>query len=65
MSDPAVAATQPPAPGRHRVLGNPVARTVLSVWAWIVLVTVIIVWTPMVFVVWECWLLPDAACCGC
>lgn len=33
---------------RHRVLDNPLARTVLSAWAWLVLVVVIILWTPMV-----------------
>ena len=37
---------------RRRLLDNAVARSVLSVWAWFVLVVVIIVWTPLVFVVW-------------
>ncbi len=32
----------------YRLVDNPVSRTVLSVWAWLVLVVVIIVWTPMV-----------------
>jgi 1-acyl-sn-glycerol-3-phosphate acyltransferase len=36
---------------RHRLLDNPVARTLLSVWAWFVLVVVIIVWFPLVLVV--------------
>lgn len=39
-------------PARQRVLGNPVVRTVLSVWAWLTLVLMLFVWTPMVFVVW-------------
>lgn len=37
---------------RRRFLDNSVARALLSVWAWFVLGLVIIVWTPMVFVVW-------------
>ena len=36
---------------RHRLLGNPIVRTVLSVWAWLVLGVVIIVWVPLVAVV--------------
>jgi 1-acyl-sn-glycerol-3-phosphate acyltransferase len=47
-----IPASTEPRTRRHRLLGNPVARTLLSIWAWIVLVTVIILWTPMVFVVW-------------
>jgi 1-acyl-sn-glycerol-3-phosphate acyltransferase len=47
-----IPASTEPRSRRHRLLGNPVARTLLSIWAWIVLVTVIILWTPMVFVVW-------------
>jgi 1-acyl-sn-glycerol-3-phosphate acyltransferase len=37
---------------RERLLGNPVARTVLSVWAWMVFGIIIVVWVPVVFVVW-------------
>jgi 1-acyl-sn-glycerol-3-phosphate acyltransferase len=37
---------------RHRLLNNAAARTVLSVWAWFVLGLVIIVWTPLVALVW-------------
>jgi 1-acyl-sn-glycerol-3-phosphate acyltransferase len=37
---------------RHHLLDNAVARTVLSIWSWFVLGVVIIVWLPMVFVVW-------------
>lgn len=37
---------------RKRLLDNTVARSVISVWSWFVLGVVIIVWTPMVFVVW-------------
>ena len=37
---------------RRRLLGNPVARTVLSAWAWAVIVILVIVWTFLVFVVW-------------
>lgn len=59
-SDPSPAADAPadaPAAGprrtaRHTVLDNPIARTVLSVWAWFVLVVVIIVWTPLVAITW-------------
>ena len=36
---------------RHRVLGNSVVRTVLSVWAWLVLGIVVIVWVPLVAIV--------------
>ena len=36
---------------RHRLVGNTVVRTVLSVWAWFVLGVVIIVWVPLVAVV--------------
>jgi 1-acyl-sn-glycerol-3-phosphate acyltransferase len=36
---------------RQRVLGNSVVRTVLSVWAWLVLGVVIIVWVPLVAIV--------------
>lgn len=37
---------------RQRLLGNPVARTVLSAWAWLVFGIIIIIWVPLVFVVW-------------
>lgn len=37
---------------RRRLLSNPIVRTVLSVWAWIVLAVVIIVWVPLVGLVW-------------
>jgi 1-acyl-sn-glycerol-3-phosphate acyltransferase len=40
-----------PSPLRRRVLGNPIARTVLSAWAWAALVVIVIVWTFLVFVV--------------
>ena len=36
---------------RLRLLGNPVVRTVLSLWAWLMLGVVIIVWVPLVAVV--------------
>jgi 1-acyl-sn-glycerol-3-phosphate acyltransferase len=36
---------------RHRVLGNSAVRTVLSVWAWLVLAVVVVIWVPMVAVV--------------
>ncbi len=36
---------------RHRVLENSVVRTVLSVWAWLVLGIVVIVWVPLVAIV--------------
>ena len=34
-----------------KLLSTPVARTVLSIWAWLVLFVVIIVWTPLVALV--------------
>jgi len=37
---------------RQRLLGNAAARTVLSIWSWFVLGLVIIIWTPMVALVW-------------
>ncbi|MEP7115166.1 MAG: hypothetical protein ABI862_18020, partial [Ilumatobacteraceae bacterium] len=36
---------------RDRLLSNSVVRTVLSLWAWLVLGVVIIVWVPLVAVV--------------
>jgi 1-acyl-sn-glycerol-3-phosphate acyltransferase len=36
---------------RARLLNNPVARTILSLWAWLVLGVVLIVWTPLVAIV--------------
>jgi len=38
-------------PIRHRLLSNSVVRTVLSVWAWLVLGVVVIVWVPLVAIV--------------
>ncbi|HEY4609926.1 MAG TPA: lysophospholipid acyltransferase family protein [Ilumatobacteraceae bacterium] len=38
-------------PLRHRLLGNTVVRTVLSMWAWLTLGIIVIVWVPMVGVV--------------
>ena len=38
-------------PIRHRLLGNPIVRTVLSLWAWLVLGVVVIVWVPLVAIV--------------
>ncbi len=37
---------------RRRLLGNPVARTLLSAWSWFVLGIIVIIWVPTVFVVW-------------
>jgi 1-acyl-sn-glycerol-3-phosphate acyltransferase len=39
-------------PLRHRLLGNATARTVLSAYSWLVLGILVIVWVPLVFVVW-------------
>lgn len=39
-------------PLRLRVLGNPVVRTILSLWAWLMLGVIVIIWVPLVFVVW-------------
>ncbi len=36
---------------RQRLLGNPVARTILSAWSWLVLGIVVIIWVPLVFLV--------------
>jgi 1-acyl-sn-glycerol-3-phosphate acyltransferase len=36
---------------RHRLLGNSVVRTVLSMWAWLTLGIIVIVWVPMVGIV--------------
>ena len=35
-------------PLRRRLLGNPVVRTILSVWAWLVFGVLIVVWVPLV-----------------
>ena len=37
---------------RRRLLGNPFSRTILSVWAWLMLGVIVVIWLPMVFVVW-------------
>lgn len=39
-------------PLRRRVFGNSVSRTVFSAWAWFVLGIIVILWVPMVAVVW-------------
>jgi 1-acyl-sn-glycerol-3-phosphate acyltransferase len=39
---------------RARFLNNPVARTILSMWAWLVLGVVLIIWTPLVAIVFVC-----------
>lgn len=39
---------QQPRTWRHRLLDNGVARTVLSIWSWLVLGVVVLVWTPLV-----------------
>lgn len=36
---------------RQRLLGNPVSRTILSVWGWLMIGVVVIVWVPLTFVV--------------
>ena len=36
---------------RRRLLDNPIARTLLSVWAWLVLGVVVAVWVPLVALV--------------
>jgi 1-acyl-sn-glycerol-3-phosphate acyltransferase len=41
----------PPAHAPRRLLDSTIARSVLSVWAWLVLGIVVIVWTPMVAIV--------------
>jgi 1-acyl-sn-glycerol-3-phosphate acyltransferase len=37
---------------RQRLLGNSTARTVLSAYSWFVLGVIVILWVPLVFVVW-------------
>ena len=37
---------------RRRLLGNATARTALSAYSWLVLGIIVIVWVPLVFVVW-------------
>lgn len=37
---------------RRRLLGNPVSLTVLSIWSWFVLGVLVLVWLPLVGVVW-------------
>ncbi|MFM7251798.1 MAG: lysophospholipid acyltransferase family protein [Ilumatobacteraceae bacterium] len=39
-------------PTRRLLLGNPVSRTVLSVWGWLTIVALVIVWTALVFITW-------------
>ncbi len=55
-SDPSPAVTRPRLARRlairRRILGNAVMRTVLSVWAWLVLGVVIVIWVPLVGAVW-------------
>jgi len=38
-------------PIRQRLLGNPVSRTLLSIWAWLMIGVVVIVWVPLTFIV--------------
>jgi 1-acyl-sn-glycerol-3-phosphate acyltransferase len=38
-------------PFRHRLLGNSLVRTVLSMWAWFVLGVVVVLWVPLVAVI--------------
>jgi 1-acyl-sn-glycerol-3-phosphate acyltransferase len=42
----------PSSRARRHLLDNRVVRTVLSAWAWFVLGVVVIVWTPLVAIVW-------------
>ena len=37
---------------RSRLLGNPVARVVLSLWSWLALGIIVALWLPITFVVW-------------
>ncbi len=37
---------------RRRVFGNSFSRTVLSAWAWFVLGIIVIIWVPLVAIVW-------------
>jgi len=42
------AVTDRPRSRRHRILNNPVIRTVLSIWAWFAFGLLIVIWLPMV-----------------
>lgn len=39
-------------PLRSRVLGNPAMLTIMSVWSWLMLGVLLIIWLPLVFLVW-------------
>jgi 1-acyl-sn-glycerol-3-phosphate acyltransferase len=43
-----------PATGAFRrlLMGNPAARVVLSIWSWLALGIIVVVWLPLTFVVW-------------
>jgi 1-acyl-sn-glycerol-3-phosphate acyltransferase len=41
-------------PTRQRLLGNPLSRSVLTVWAWLMLGVVVILWVPLTFIVFVC-----------
>ncbi|MGB8860187.1 MAG: lysophospholipid acyltransferase family protein [Ilumatobacteraceae bacterium] len=38
-------------PTRQRLLGNPVSRTILSIWGWLMIGVVVIVFVPLTFIV--------------
>jgi 1-acyl-sn-glycerol-3-phosphate acyltransferase len=38
-------------PVRQRLLGNPVSRTILSLWGWLMIGVVVIIWVPLTFLV--------------
>lgn len=42
----------PVSPVRQRLLGNPVSRTILSLWAWLMIGVVVIIFLPLTFVTW-------------
>lgn len=50
-ADPCHDVLVPARPLRHRLLGNLAVRTVLSVWAWLALGVIAIVWLPVVAIV--------------
>lgn len=39
-------------PLRQRLLGNPVSRTILSIWAWLMIGVVVTVFLPLTFITW-------------
>ena len=53
MADPPARPARPePGAFRRLLMGNPAARVVLSIWSWLALGVIIVIWVPLTFVVW-------------